>query len=119
MIYHITSRAAWTAAQAAGAYTAPSLASEGFIHCSQLSQVIPVANNFYKGQVDLCLLIIDETRLTALLKWEPPSGGAPPPGVAEGELFPHVFGVINVDAVVNVAGLDADAAGVFHLPKAL
>lgn len=119
MIYHITSRMAWTEAQAAGTYTASSLASEGFIHCSQLTQVVPVANNFYKGQADLCLLVIDETCLTSPLKWEPPSGGAPPPGVAEGEMFPHVFGTINLDAVVKVVGLDMDAQAAFHLPKDL
>lgn len=117
MIYHITSRAAWDEAQTTGAYTAPSLATEGFIHCSTVTQVVPVANNFYKGQTDLCLLIIDETRLAAQLKWEPPSGGAPPPGVAEGEMFPHVFGAINVEAVLKVVSLMADDAGVFHLPS--
>jgi uncharacterized protein (DUF952 family) len=116
MIYHITSHAAWTEAQAAGAYTAPSLATEGFIHCSTLEQVIPVANNFYKGQSGLCLLVIDETRLTSTLQWEPPSGGAPPPGVAEGLMFPHVYGPIALEAVVRIVALPSKPDGTFDLP---
>lgn len=102
MIFHITSRTAWDEAQKRGDYRAESLTTEGFIHCSTLSQVLPVANHFYKGQSGLILLEIEPTLLSAKLKWEPPSGGAPPPGVPVGDQFPHVYGPINLDAVVNV-----------------
>ena len=115
MIYHITSRREWTEAQAKGEYVAPSLATEGFIHCSTISQVLSVANNFYKGQSDLILLVIDETLLSWTLKWEPPSGGAPPPGVAESEMFPHIFGAINLNAVIKTVDLESKD-GSFVLP---
>ena len=117
MIFHITSRTDWEAAQAKGEYIAESLGSEGFIHCSTISQVIPVANNFYKGQKDLLLLQIEPTLLSSTLKWEAPSGGPPPPGVPEGDQFPHVYGPIDLNAVVNVIELVTDANGQFSLPK--
>ena len=116
MIYHITSRRAWEQAQANGEYRAESLQTEGFIHCSTLNQVLPVANNFYKGQSGLLLLEIEPALLSADLKWEPPSGGAPPPGVPVGDLFPHIFGAINLDAVLQVVDLPLHADGTHNLP---
>jgi uncharacterized protein (DUF952 family) len=115
MIFHITSRTAWDESQKHGYYRAESFAIEGFIHCSTLAQVLPVANNFYKGQTGLVLLEIEPTLLSAKLKWEPPSGGAPPPGVPAGDKFPHVYGPINLDAVVKVIDLITNSAGAFEL----
>ena len=115
MIFHITSRTNWDEAQKRGDYRAESLTTEGFIHCSTLAQVLPVANNFYKGQSGLMLLEIEPTLLSAKLKWEPPSGGAPPPGVPVGDQFPHIYGPINLDAVVRVVELITNSAGAFEL----
>ncbi len=115
-IIHITSRKAWSDAQKAGEYTAPSLSSEGFIHCSTSAQVLPVAEKFYKGQGGLVLLVIDSARLSADLKWEPPFEGAPPPGAPAADLFPHVYGPINLDAVVRVVDFEPSADGKFVLP---
>lgn len=116
MIYHITSRAAWTEARERGDYRAESLDTEGFIHCSTESQVVPVAEKYYTGQNDLFLLVIEPALLSSDIKWEPPSGGAPPPGVPEGDLFPHVYGPINLDAVVKVFDLQANPDGKYNFP---
>ena len=115
MIYHITSSQARQEARQRGDYRADSLESEGFIHCSTESQVLPVAENFYKGQTGLLLLKIDPTRLTSELRWEPPTGG-PPPGIPEGDLFPHVYGPINLDAIVNVYDLESNPDGSYKSP---
>lgn len=117
MIYHITSRPAWSEARERGDYRAESLETEGFIHCSTDSQVLPVAEKFYLGQSGLLLLVIEPTLLVSDLKWEPPSGGAPPPGVPEGDLFPHVYGPINLDAVVQVFDLEANPDGKYTFPN--
>ncbi|MBK9924539.1 MAG: DUF952 domain-containing protein [Anaerolineales bacterium] len=117
MIFHITSRTAWQAAQAKGEYTVESLETEGFIHCSTATQVLPVAEKYYAGQNGLLLLVIDPTLLSSTLKWEDPSGGAPPPGVAVGEPFPHIYGPINLDAVVNTLSFVMDSNGAFKMPK--
>ena len=116
LILHITSRKAWSDAQKAGAYTAPSLSSEGFIHCSTSTQVSSVAEKLYKGQTGLVLLVIDPARLSSDLKWEPPFDGAPPPGVDSSELFPHIYGPINLDAVVRAVDFEPSADGKFVLP---
>jgi len=114
-IYHITSRAEWQSAQTKGEYTAPSLASQGFIHCSTEEQVVHVANAFYRGRNDLVLLVLDETGLSSELRWEPPDG-PPAAGISASDLFPHVFGPINLEAVVRVLDLEPDSAGTFSLP---
>ena len=116
MIYHITSRKAWSDASQRGEYRTESLETEGFIHCSTREQVLPVAEKFYQGQGTLLLLLIDPSRLHSELRWEPPSGGNPPPGVPEGEMFPHVYGPINLDAVIKVFDLEANPDGGYSLP---
>lgn len=116
MIYHITSRSAWNKARQSGEYRAESLETEGFIHCSTGPQVLPVIEKFYPGQQGLLLLTIDPSLLSSELKWEPPSGGSPPPGVPEGEPFPHVYGPIDLEAVVKAVDLEANPDGNYNLP---
>ncbi len=117
-ILHVTSRKAWIDATRAGQYSAPSLEQDGFIHASTLKQVLPVASKYYKGQSGLLLLEIDPARLTSELKWEPPTGG-PLPGVPEGDAFPHIYGPINLDAVIQVVDFEPDENGDFTLPTSL
>lgn len=117
MIFHIATKAAWAEAQAGGHYRAPSLDDEGFIHCSTREQVLGVANEIYSGQTDLLLLCIHEGRLRAELRWE--AAAHPKASMAEqtadGSLFPHLYGVLNLDAVVDVRALAEGATG-FALP---
>ena len=94
MIYHVTTKSEWVMAMSIGKYEAPSLHSEGFIHLSKQDQVSGVLDRYYKGVTDLVLLHVDETLLSAELKYElSPSVN---------EEFPHLFGALNVEAVVNV-----------------
>jgi uncharacterized protein (DUF952 family) len=92
VIHHIAERVAWEASVAAGSYTVSSrgvsLADEGFIHCSFPDQVAGVLERHYQGVDDLVLLTIDESLLTSPVKVE--NG------------FPHVYGPIDIDAVVAV-----------------
>ncbi len=118
-IVHIASRLLWEEARQLGRYSPPGLASEGFIHCSTVAQVTAVAGKYYRGQSGLVLLVIDPARLTSTLRWEPPAEGAHPPGVPSGDLFPHIYGSLNLDAIVQVLDLEPDAAGGFSLPAGL
>jgi uncharacterized protein (DUF952 family) len=116
MIVHIIKRSEWMLALGRGIYAPDSLRAEGFIHCSTLAQVIDTANRFYRGQDDLVVLHIEESRLTAKLKYEAP---AMPHGEAAGELFPHLYGELNVEAVERVVDLPCQADGSFQLPDGL
>jgi uncharacterized protein (DUF952 family) len=97
MIYHITKKEAWEQALPTGFYEAASLATEGFIHNSTLEQVATVLDRFYKNETDLLLLHIDESLLTSPLKYEL----AP----SLNELFPHIFGPINISAVIKTESI--------------
>jgi uncharacterized protein (DUF952 family) len=112
-IYHITSRKAWIDGSRNGAYTAPSLESEGFIHCSTAAQVLPVARDFFAGQTGLVLLVIDTRALESEVKWE---SAVPPAGGAEDVTFPHIYGPIALDAVAQVLDFEPDGRGEFALP---
>ena len=117
MILHITSRQDWSDAQAKGEYTAPSLATEGFIHFSTDKQAVNVANAFYRGRTDLVLLVVDGTRLKPELKWEAPAG-PPAENISEVDLFPHLYGSLNLDAVASVLDFQPNSTtGTFTLPK--
>src|SRR3989304_809808 len=116
MIYHLTTRKFWKRALATGDYRIDSLEDEGFIHCSTLAQILPVAEKFFPHKNKLVVLLIENTLLTSILKWEPPSDGAPPVGALEGELFPHIYGPLNLDAVVKVLDIERNAEGLFELP---
>ena len=111
-ILHATTRAAWSAAQAQGQYFADSLAGQGFIHCSRPEQILRVANSFYAGQSGLVLLVIDPQRLTSELRWEPGTDLAT-------ELFPHVYGPINLEAVLQAIDFEPGPDGKFHYPESL
>jgi uncharacterized protein (DUF952 family) len=113
LILHITSKQEWLSAQQRGEYVAPSLQTEGFIHCSTEKQVLHVANAFYRGRNDLVLLKLDEAKLNSELKWEPPAG-TPAPGISESDKFPHIFGAINLTAVSSVVDFPPDSDGGWH-----
>src|SRR3990172_5084118 len=114
-ILHLAPHDAWLAAVKKGAYRADSLSTEGFIHCSKPSQIVDVANTFYRGQRGLVLLVIDPSKLEAELKWEPPAEPAPT-HARPGDLFPHIYGPLNLDAVIKVVAFEPDGDGNFTLP---
>lgn len=92
-IYHITTAAAWEKALLEGAYTADSLATEGFIHCSTNDQVAGVIDRYYKGQTNLVKLTIDKSKVTSPLIFEL--------AASINEVFPHIHGPINISSVIK------------------
>ena len=111
VIYHLARRADWAAGRAAGEYRAPSLDAEGFIHASgDEAQLLRVAARLFAGRADLLALEVATARL---------DGGAPvvPEAAGSGEIYPHIYGPINLDAVISARALlpDAVAPGGFIL----
>jgi len=119
MIYHITTQQAWADAQQAGSYRAESLAIQGFIHLSANGdQVVRVANAIYAGQTDLVILCVDPTRLRSPLTYEPADTSVPAEH-DDGERFPHLYGVLDLAAVVEVVAFPPLADGTFALPDSI
>jgi uncharacterized protein (DUF952 family) len=92
-LFHITTRTAWHAAQAAGEYRAPSLAEVGFIHLSTAAQWPITLARFYAGARDLVLLEIDPHGLDVRFER------------ADHEDFPHLYGPLPLAAVLAVSSL--------------
>ena len=97
IIYHVTTASEWKEAKQNGFYEAPSLKEEGFIHCSQPEQVPGVLERYFSGKTGLVKLVIDTDKLTSqfIYDWSP----------SIADTFPHVYGPINVDAVIEVVAI--------------
>jgi uncharacterized protein (DUF952 family) len=102
-ILRITTRDEWDRALAEGEFRSADLAAEGFIHCLSPEQLPYVYGKFYEGRTGLVVLRIDVERLKSPLAWENPH--------ELWKLFPHVYGPINGDAVVDVVPLEDLLAG--------
>ena len=103
-IYKILARAEWTAAQAAGAFQGSAVdRADGFIHFSTAAQAQETARRHFAGQGDLVVLEIEADDLGAGLRWEPSRGG---------DLFPHLYGPLEVAHVRAVAEAPLGEGGV-------
>ena len=111
MIYHVTSVTDWEQAVAAGQYTPPAFAREGFIHCCHADQLSAVGNRYYHGQRGLVVLCIDPSQVTAPIVHEQ--------AATRPEVFPHIYGPLNVDAVRRVVAFPPQADGTFEVPHDL
>lgn len=100
MIYHVTKRLHWVKALEQGWYEADSLSTEGFIHLSRHYQIEGVLHRYYKNEIDLVLLHVDETKLSAPLKYEF--------AASVNEAFPHLYGRLNIDAVIEVIAIESN-----------
>jgi uncharacterized protein (DUF952 family) len=99
LLFHITSPQEWQKAQAEGMYRPESLEREGFIHFSTAFQIQGVHQRLYNARRDVLVLVVDETRLTSPLRWESVPGTE--------MRFPHLYGPLNLEAVVRVIDLSA------------
>jgi glutathione S-transferase len=100
-IYHLALADDWQAARARGEYRISTrgltLEQVGFVHASYAHQIAATHERFFADAGPLKLLVLDPHRLAALglpLRAEPAPGS--------GELFPHVYGALPVEAVLQV-----------------
>lgn len=97
VIYHMADKAAWGAAQAAGAYEGTDAdKADGFIHFSTAETVIESAVKHRAGVQNLLLISVDADVLGDRLKWEPARGGI---------LFPHLYGPLDPTLVSDAVDL--------------
>jgi uncharacterized protein (DUF952 family) len=95
VLFHLSTREAWQRAVAIGDYLAPSLEDEGFIHLSTEDQWPGVRARFFADAIDLVLLVIDASRLRHEIRYE----------LADGEQYPHLYGPLDVSAVIEAREL--------------
>ncbi len=107
-IYKIVARDAWREAEAAGIFKGATIdLADGYIHFSTAAQARQTAALHFKGQGDLLLVAVSTVTLGDSLKWEPSRGG---------DLFPHVYGDLSMEAVSHVDDLPLGDDGVHTLP---
>ena len=92
LIYHIVLPDVWATFDTE-LYRAKSLETEGFIHCSFAEQLDGVIERYYKSEDRLVILEIDSERLMSRMIKEPSTSN---------EIYPHIYGPINRDAIVAV-----------------
>ncbi|MGX5842215.1 DUF952 domain-containing protein [Mesorhizobium sp. ArgA1] len=108
IIYKIAPEALWREAEKSGRFTgAPIDIADGFIHFSTAGQARETAAKHFAGQTDLVLVSIDGARLGEALKYEISRGGA---------LFPHLYGVLEMSAVLWVRPLPLGPDGTHQFP---
>ena len=92
IIYHVVTPEVWSKFKDKDFYEAESLQTEGFIHCSFAEQIETVLNRYYRDTERVLLLEIETEKLTSKLINEPSTGG---------EIYPHIYGKINAEAIVG------------------
>lgn len=91
-IIHTANREEYEKESVTGSYGSKSLERSGFIHCSDLDTYYLVAPNFRNDFTEKVILLIDTDKLASEVKWE--DGG--------GLVFPHIYGLLNRDAIIGV-----------------
>jgi uncharacterized protein (DUF952 family) len=91
--FHLVARERWDARDPTAPYASPSLASEGFIHCTDgHAAMVATANKFYReDRAEFLVLTVDLERCGSPWRIDEP-----------GKPYPHVYGPIALEAVVGV-----------------
>jgi uncharacterized protein (DUF952 family) len=109
MIYKICPASAWREAERQGVFRgSPVDISDGFIHFSTAAQVEETARKHFFGQVGLFLVAVDADRLGDALRWERSRND---------ELFPHLYGELDLGAVMSVLAMHTRSDGYHDMPE--
>lgn len=88
---------------------APIDVSDGYIHLSTATQLAETIDRHFAGQDDLAVAAVDLAVLGDAVRWEESRGG---------QLFPHIYGRLTLDAVLAYGPLAREADGSVRLPVA-
>ncbi len=109
MIYHIITKEKWNINKNKAYYTPNSLIREKYIHCSYEDQILKVAETFHRGQVNLLVLCINESKLGSMFKSEDLFN--------LNEKYPHVYGELPIKSIEKVVELNISGTGEFIKPN--
>ncbi len=112
LIFHIAKKEEWNKSLKDGFYGDFSVKKDGFIHCSEFSQLLHVANNNLKNiDEELIILCIDIENLKSEVRWEKNKDN--------GMVFPHIYGLINISSVIDTLEFKKNALGDFFISEEL
>jgi uncharacterized protein (DUF952 family) len=107
VVYHIAIKDEFILSCSKVSYIPESLNSDGFIHCTSEPEttLLVLSDYFQQVTAELLLMQIAVNKLTSTIKFENPApiSGGGTNHVKEGLLFPHIYGALNLDAIVGVA----------------
>lgn len=107
LLFHLTTKENWDNYKKNGRYEPESLESEGFIHCSSGSQIKETANRIFAGKDQILLLVLDASMVREDIKYEKDE--------ETGEKFPHIYGPLSVNAVIDKIEIKAEDNGKFNI----
>lgn len=102
-LFHLALAEDWSQAERCGHYSTStrglSVEQVGFIHLSWRDQIPDTFQRFYADAGDVRLLTVDPMQIQAPLRAD---------AVPSGELFPHLYGALPVEAVTSVTSYPSD-----------
>lgn len=112
IIFHIAKENQWTNFNKYKTYEDETLKTYGFLHCCTFDQILHVANGNLKNVDErLIVVCINTEYLSSKLKWEK--------NIKNDMVFPHLYGPINQDAVINTLKFEKDTSGNFFISNKL
>jgi uncharacterized protein (DUF952 family) len=110
-IVHVLSQSDWQKFKEQGKYHPDSLTEQGFVHCSKPGQVVVVADYNHADDTESVLLLLDESEIETPVRYETDGDDGK-------SAFPHVYGPLKLDYVVEAFPFEQDETG-FRLPENL
>ena len=97
LAYHGTPRKYFESQDRSKPYVPEPFAREGFIHTTEGREAVSIAlTKYYKASTDAwVVLYIDQDRVTSPIRSDDPA-----------EVFPHIYGPLNRDAIIAVMDID-------------
>jgi len=109
IIYHLTFKKNRNLFKNTQPYRTSSLDTEGFIHCSPKDKVRSSAVKFFNKEKEILLIYIDQSKVSSEIIWEDSNN--------DNFLFPHIYGELNLEAVVEIFEVVKDEHGIFIFPE--
>ncbi len=106
LLYHIVEPAYWESFLDKDYYYPAAYQEEGFIHLSLKEQLDGTLAKFYPDATELVLLLIPERPVKKDLKYEP--------GGPDGQLFPHLYAKLPIEAIEDSKMLVKDRDGTWE-----
>ena len=102
--YHLVARPYWDAQPIHQPYQPEAFAADGFIHCTDgVANVIDVGNRYYRDDArEFVVLVIEKARIAGEWRYDD-----------DARIYPHIYGALNRDAIVDEVALVRSGEGEF------